>query len=128
MRYLLDTHGLIWFLSGDARISAEARQLIEDDNNDLFVSIASLWEMAIKYSLGKLYLTQPFEVLFPAQLEANDIKVLDITIDHLQATCRLPLYHRDPFDRLIIAQAQVERLPLISTDTILDSYGVRRIW
>jgi PIN domain nuclease of toxin-antitoxin system len=128
MRYLLDTHSLIWFIIGDLQLSDRARQLMDDDNNELFLSIASMWEMAIKCSIGKLHLTQPFEKLFPAQLDTNDISVLSITVDHLKAVCYLPLHHRDPFDRLIVAQAQVEHLPLISADTILDSYGVQRVW
>src|ERR1041384_5433923 len=121
MRYLLDTHSLIWFISGDNQLSTRARQLMDDDSNELFLSIASLWEMAIKYSIGKLHLTQPFEKLFPAQMDANNIGVLSITVEHLKVVCYLPPHHRDPFDPLIVAQAQVERLPLISADSILDS-------
>ena len=118
MRYLLDTHSLIWFLNGDDQLSDFARQLIEDENHELFISIASLWEMSIKFSLGKLNLGQPFETIFPTQLESNSIAILAITVEHLTAVCNLPFHHRDPFDRLIIAQAQVELLPIISTDRI----------
>lgn len=128
MRYLLDTHSLIWFIGGDLQLSAHARQLMDDERNELFISMASLWEMAIKFSIGKLNLGQRFEEMFPAQLESNSIEILGITIDHLKAVCRLPFHHRDPFDRLIIAQAQVEGLPIISVDKVFDDYGVEREW
>lgn len=128
MNYLLDTHSLIWFIGGDAKLSPQARLLMEDANNRLFISVASLWEMAIKTSLGKLILSLPFEQMFPAQLEANSIEVLDITVDHLQKLCTLPFHHRDPFDRLLLAQSFSENLPLISADDTFDSYGVERQW
>ncbi|MBV9468465.1 MAG: type II toxin-antitoxin system VapC family toxin [Abitibacteriaceae bacterium] len=128
MKYLLDTHSLIWFIEGNLQLSVHARQVIDNEGNELFISIASLWEMAIKFSISKLDLGQPFESLFPAQLEHNSIEILGITVEHLKAVCNLPFYHRDPFDRLIIAQAQVEQLPIISLDKIFDSYGVKREW
>ena len=128
MKYLLDTHSLIWFIGGDPQLSAHARQLMDDEESELFISIASLWEMAIKFSLGKLNLSQPFEEMFPAQLEGNSIEILGITTDHLKTVSTLPFHHRDPFDRLIIAQAQVEQLPIIGTDTTFDNYGVKREW
>lgn len=128
MKYLLDTHSLIWFIGGDVQLSSNARQLIDDEENELFISVASLWEMAIKFSIGKLNLGLPFETLFPEQLENNSIGILGITVEHLKAVCNLPFHHRDPFDRLIIVQSQVEKLPIISTDTIFDSYGVKREW
>ena len=81
--------------------------------------------MAIKFSVGKLELGQPFEELFPHQLENNSIEILAITVEHLKAVCSLPFHHRDPFDRLIIAQSQIEKLPIISKDTIFDRYGVK---
>ncbi len=83
MKYLLDTHSLIWFIGGDAQLSPDARQLIDDEENELFISIASLWEMAIKFSIGKLDLGQPFEKLFPEQLQNNSIEILGITVEHL---------------------------------------------
>lgn len=126
MKYLLDTHSLIWFLSGDNQLSAHARQLIEDESNEIFVSIASLWEMSIKVSLGKLDLNQPFQQLFPAQLENNSIAILSISMSHLSALCTLPFHHRDPFDRLIIAQSLFDNLPVIGVDSAFDSYGIRR--
>lgn len=101
---------------------------MDDEENLLFVSAASLWEMAIKVSIGKLNLGQPFGELFPEQLESNSIEILNITVDHLKAVCSLPFHHRDPFDRLIVAQAQVEQSAIIGTDAIFDSYGVKREW
>lgn len=102
--------------------------MIEDESNELFVSVASLWEMAIKVSIGELDLGQPFGELFPQELEINSIEILDITVDHLKAVCELPFHHCDPFDRLIIAQSKVENLPVIGVDAIFDSYGIKREW
>ena len=128
MKYLLDTHTLIWFLTGDKKLSDKARSLIDNPNNRKFLSIASLWELAIKVSLGKLALNKPFERLFPEQLHFNRIEILDITVDNLIKLTTLPFHHRDPFDRLIIAQAFSEELPIISTDTIFDAYRINREW
>ena len=104
MKYLLDTHTLLWFLAGDEKLSGRGRQLIDDLSNEKFFSIASLWEIAIKVGLGKLNLAKPFEQMFPAQLHFNHIEILDITVDSLIKLTTLPFHHRDPFARLIIAQ------------------------
>ena len=128
MKYLLDTHTLIWFLTGDKKLSDKARHLIDNPDNRKFLSIASLWEIAIKVSLGKLALNKPFEKLFPEQLHFNRIEILDITVDNLIKLTALPFHHRDPFDRLIIAQALVEGLPVIGADVIFDAYEINREW
>ncbi len=128
MKYLLDTHTLLWFLTNDKKLSDRARQLIENSNNESFLSIVSLWEIAIKTALGKLDLAEPFEQMFPKQLQLNRIEVLDITVDSLIKLTTLPFHHRDPFDRLIIAQGLVEEVPIISVDTVFDAYGVDREW
>ncbi len=128
MNYLLDTHSFIWFVEGHSALSSEARRLIEDSTNGIFVSIATIWEMAIKTSLGKLQLSQPFDLFVTNQLMLNDITILDITISHTLHVAALPLHHRDPFDRLIIAQSMTESFPIISTDRMLDSYEIVRIW
>ena len=128
MKYLLDTHALLWFLKGDKKLSAKARGLIDNPGNRKFLSIASLWEIAIKVSLRKLVLDKPFEKLFPEQLHFNRIEILDITVDNLAKLTTLPFHHRDPFDRLIIAQAIVERLPIIGVDAVFDVYGISREW
>ena len=128
MKYLLDTHTLLWFLKGDKKLSDKARQLIDSPRNEKFISIVSLWEIAIKVSLGKLVLNKPFEKLFPEQLDFNHIEILDITVDNLIKLTTLPFHHRDPFDRLIIAQALVEDLPIISADAAFDAYKINREW
>lgn len=128
MKYLLDTHTLLWFLKGEKKLSDKARQLIDNRHNEKCLSIVSLWEIAIKVSLGKLVLNKPFDRLFPEQLDFNRIEILDITADSLIKLTTLPFHHRDPFDRLIIAQALVEELPIIGADTAFDAYGISREW
>ena len=137
MRYLLDTHTLLWFLADDKKLSQYARRLIENSNNDRLLSIASLWEIAIKVRMGKLDLIEPFDRLFPKQLHLNRIEMLNITVDSLVKLTTLPFYprhrnphdqHTDPFDRLIIAQALVENISIIGVDSDFDAYGVIREW
>lgn len=128
MKYLLDTHTLLWFLQGDKKLSDKARQFIDNPNNEKFLSVVSLWEIAIKVSLEKLVLDKSFERLFPEQLHFNRIQILDITVDSLIKLTTLPFHHRDPFDRLIIAQALVEYLPIIGADAAFDAYGISREW
>lgn len=128
MRYLLDAHTLIWFLTNDKKLSRRARQLIESSSHESFCSIASLWEIAIKMGLGKLDLGEPFEQMFPEQLHFNHIEILHITVDSLIKLTTLPFHHRDPFDRLIIAQGLVEGFPIISVDTVFSTYGINREW
>ena len=128
MNLLLDTHSFIWFVEDNPSLSSYAHTLIEEPTNDVFLSIASVWEMAIKVSLGKLDLNQPFDLFIPNQLLLNDIALLDITVNHTLHGARLPFHHRDPFDRLLIAQSLVEGMALISIDSVLDAYGVHRLW
>jgi PIN domain nuclease of toxin-antitoxin system len=128
LRFLLDTHSLLWFLAGDESLSARVRRIIENPDSDILASIASLWEIAIKYSLGKLKLAQPFDELFPDQLVNNSIALLGISPEHLARVSNLPFHHRDPFDRLLVAQALSEEMPILSSDDALDAYGLERIW
>jgi PIN domain nuclease of toxin-antitoxin system len=128
MKLLLDTHSFLWFIGGDDRLSLTARTLIEDTTNDVFLSVASLWEMAIKISLGRLQFSQPFETFIPQQLSLNRIGMLGITIGHAAQVAMLPFHHRDPFDRLLIAQALVEHVPIVSRDPEFDAYGIMRMW
>ncbi|HWK88574.1 MAG TPA: type II toxin-antitoxin system VapC family toxin [Longimicrobium sp.] len=128
MRALLDTHTFLWFIGGDERLSTRARGLIEASENAVFVSAAGLWEIAIKHGLGKLSLDRPFAELIPEQLARQQIGVLPIELPHLAEFVRLPLHHRDPFDRLIVAQVRVEDMPIIGVDPAMDSYGIQRIW
>ena len=128
MRCLLDTHTLLWFISEDQKLSDKARRLILDSSSEIFLSIASLWEIAIKVNIGKLALDESFEQLFPKELHFHKIGILDITIDSLIQLTTLPLHHRDPFDRLIIAQALDGKIPVIGVDTRFDRYGISREW
>ena len=126
MRQLLDTHTFIWFITGSDRINNKVRERIE--SNDNLLSIASLWEIAIKSSIGKLDLKLSIEQLVEEQITANGIELLDITTEHIAVVADLPLHHRDPFDRLIIAQAMVEQIPIVGVDKVFDSYSVQRLW
>jgi PIN domain nuclease of toxin-antitoxin system len=128
LRFLLDTHSLLWFLTGDEGLSDRARRIIENPDCDILVSVACLWEIAIKQSLGKLKLARPFDALFPDQLASNSISLLGIRLAHLSEISRMPFHHRDPFDRLLVAQSLSEEIPLLSNDDTLDSYGLERIW
>ena len=128
MKLLLDTHNFLWFISGDTRLSINARILIEDVSNQLVVSIVSLCEIAIKVSIGKLNLVQPFDILIPQQIRLNEMELLGISFSHTVEVAALPLNHRDPFDRLLIAQARVEKMPIISCDTAFDTYDIERLW
>jgi PIN domain nuclease of toxin-antitoxin system len=128
MRALLDTSSFLWFISGNDELSNAAKTFISDFNNELVLSTASLWEIAIKVSIGKLELLQSYEKLIPQQLEENDIGILSITLKHLSKLIDLPFHHRDPFDRLIIAQALMEEIPVISSDGIFSEYPVKLIW
>jgi PIN domain nuclease of toxin-antitoxin system len=128
MKLLLDAHALLWFLAGSSQLSAKALSCIQDAQNTLFVSPATLWEIGIKDSLGKLTLPVPFDQLFPARLDASNILILPILVPHLHEHRRLPFYHYDPFDRLVIAQALVEDLTVVSCDSEFPSYGVNLLW
>jgi len=124
MQLLIDTHILIWFLEGNKLLSKLRRQIIADEQNDIFISIASLWEMAIKISVGKLTLAKSLADVIK-QIAVEDIEVLPILTEHTLRVSTLPFHHRDPFDRIIIVQAQVENLPIMTEDTNFGSYGVK---
>lgn len=129
MNYLLDTSSFLWFVYDDKRLSAAAVELLEDSSNAIYLSLASIWEIAIKVNLGRgLELRQPFPQFIDDQLNRNRFQLLNINISHLKRVADLPLVHRDPFDRLIIAQSQVEGLPVISNDAAFDNYPIQRIW
>ena len=128
MRALLDTSSFLWFIGGSKKLSAKAREVMENYDNELVMSVASLWEIAIKLSIGKLELSEPFDRLIPEKIEENAIDILQINLSHLSAMMRLPLYHRDPFDRLIIAQGIFEKLPIIACDEAFESYPIDIIW
>lgn len=127
MRLLLDTHAFLWFIGDSPALSARAKSVLEAEN-ELFLSIGSLWEIAIKLRLGKLSLAMPAESLMTEHLIANSIETMPISVPHLIQLSTLPLHHRDPFDRLIIAQAIVERMPVVSADPAFDRYPIERMW
>jgi PIN domain nuclease of toxin-antitoxin system len=128
MNLLLDTHTFLRFIDGSARLSPSARELIEDQGNAKLVSVASLWEMGLKISLGRLELAQPFEELIPAQMRMNGFGLLPLRIPHIAKIISLPFHHRDPFDRLLVRQCLVEGLSLVSVDPAFDKYSVHRLW
>ena len=128
MRCLLDTHTFLWFINGDDRLGKRAREVISNIESEVLLSIASLWEIAIKISLGKLELELSFPELVQRQLIANEIGLLPIDPRHLFTLTDLPFHHRDPFDRLIIAQAMSEGIPVLSGDEEFQSYPVQTVW
>lgn len=127
MRLLLDTHAFLWFFIGDSKLSATAQALIADPTNEVLVSPASYWELAIKVSIGKYPLTVPFEQFFTAGITRNDFSILPIEIGHAAVLPSLPMHHKDPFDRMIISQAIAEQIPVVSIDVAFDPYNVSRL-
>lgn len=128
MRVLLDTHTLLWWLDGDRRLSRRARNVIATDDNTVLVSAASAWEISTKVRLGKLPGATEVTTELPAILRLQNFEPLPIAIVHALRAGNLPGPHRDPFDRMLIAQAQDEDLALVSNERIFDAYGIRRIW
>jgi PIN domain nuclease of toxin-antitoxin system len=124
MRLLLDAHTFLWWVTNDPALKRRARAAIADVDNDCFLSHASVWEMAIKASLGKLKLPSPVGRFVADQCEVNNVHLLPITLAHVAAVERLPFHHRDPFDRLLVGQAQHEGLTLVSRDPLLKAYGL----
>lgn len=129
MNLLLDTQALLWFILSDPRLSRKAQDSIVETEAMIFVSPASLWEIAIKISLGKYKLPGTFQQFWNNQLDINDFTLLPVSIAHASRVADLPYHHRDPFDRLIIAQSMVEKIPVVSSDRMFDLYeGVEKIW
>lgn len=128
MKLLLDTHTFIWLDSNPSRLSEKVRSLLQDPNNTLLLSVVSIWEMQIKTQIGKLQLSIPLAELVESQRQANMIEILPVSLSHVLAIEQLPLHHKDPFDRLLIAQANVEDATLISQDATLAKYPVQLIW
>ncbi len=128
MSLLLDTHTFLWFVFGNSLLSAHARTMIEDVANEKFVSVASVWETAIKVGTGKITLLRPVEAFFHEELTQSGIRLLPIELRHAARVSTLAFHHRDPFDRLLVAQSLTEDLPIISIDAVLDAYGVDRRW
>ena len=128
MKVLLDTHTFLWWITDSPRLSARAREVIQDSNNELFFSAASGWEIAIKAQLGRLQLPDNLEQFIVDQLSLNTILVLPIQLRHALHVYTLPQHHRDPFDRMLVAQSQIENLPILTTDSQIAQYDVETIW
>jgi PIN domain nuclease of toxin-antitoxin system len=126
MAVLLDTHAFLWWCEDSRQLSRKARKAISEE--DCLLSLASLWEIAIKVSLGKLKLPASIDRYVPQQLALNGFSALEIGFRHISGCAELPWHHRDPFDRLLVAQAVEEELPVVSRDPVFEHYGIRRIW
>jgi PIN domain nuclease of toxin-antitoxin system len=128
VRLLLDTHTLYWYIEGDPQLSAMAQTLIQDAANEVLLSPASYWEIAIKVSIGKWQLNRPYDQFIDLGLNQYKFQVLPILPGHTSWLIGLPFHHKDPFDRLLISQALVENLSIVSCDVIIDAYGAQRFW
>lgn len=128
MKLLLDTHTFLWMSLDDPQLSETAREKLSDNANDLYLSPTSYWEIAIKISIGKYNLAEPLAEFIKREIAANDLNLLPIYVDHAAEVSELPFHHKDPFDRMLVAQSLVESLPIVSGDAIFDQYGVTRIW
>jgi PIN domain nuclease of toxin-antitoxin system len=128
LTYLLDTGVWLWSVGKPSRISRNARDVMADSRNDVFLSTVTSWEVAIKAASGKLHLPEPPDLFVPRRMAAQGLRPLAVSHEHALAVFGLPPYHRDPFDRLLIAQAKVEEMTLISADRMFDRYPVRLLW
>ena len=128
MKLILDTHTFLWFIGGNINLSNTAKNAIEDTSNQRFISIATLWEISIKVSIGKLKIGFAFTELVEQEVYGNAIEILEISSEHLDELVKLPFHHKDPFDRLIIAQILVEDATLISKDAAFQSYPIKLLW
>lgn len=128
MRALLDTHAFLWWITNDPRLSRKVHEIISDSENELFLSVASGWEMAIKVGLGRLQLPPNLEHFILEQMALNAIESLPVQMSHALHVYKLPAHHRDPFDRMLIAQAQLENLPILTVDPQIARYSVKVIW
>jgi len=128
MKALLDTHTFLWWITDDPQLSPRVREIISSGENELFLSSASGWEMAIKVRLGRLQLPDGLERFIPEQMALNAIRSLPVQMSHALHVQELPAHHRDPFDHLLIAQAQLENLPILTADPQIARYPVKTIW
>ncbi len=128
MRLLLDTHAVIWAVDDPAKLSSDAANAIEDPANELLVSAGTIWEVSIKVGLKKLSLSMPFRRWMNKAMADLGLTLLPINVEYADVQAALPRHHGDPFDRLLVAQAQVENVSLVSADAVFDHYGVTRIW
>ncbi len=127
MKLLLDTHAFMWYINGNPSLSLTAKAIIDDNSNPCFVSIASIWEMAIKINLGKLKIPGPFDDLLN-KINQRGFSLLPIEFADAKCVSNLENHHRDPFDRMLIAQTKIEDMAIVSNESVFDKYGVKRIW
>lgn len=128
MRLLLDTHAMYWYIEGDPQLSTTAQTLIQDASNEILISPASYWEIAIKISVAKWKLNRTYEEFMDIAVNKYGFQILPILPTHTAAVIGLPFHHKDPFDRLLIGQAMVEGIAILSADPVLDSYPIKRLW
>lgn len=128
MRLLIDSQSLIWYVDHDHLLSPAAHAAITDPNNDLLLSAATIWEIAIKVGLKKLSLSMPYRQWMNQAMSDLGMTVLPITVEYTDVQVNLPRHHGDPFDRLLVAQSQVENIHLVSADPVFDQYGINRLW
>ena len=128
MRVVVDTHSFLWLVTEDPKLSEFPKAILLDGGNELLCSAVAVFEIAVKYSLGKLKLAEPPREFMENRIRKNALSPLPVTLAHTYRVAHLPFHHRDPFDRLLVAQALEEDLPLLSADEILSEYGIRRIW
>lgn len=128
MQVLLDTHSFLWWIDNDDHLSSTARQAIADGSNEVFFSAASGWEIAIKAQLGKLRLPNGPEAFVSEHLQLNGFRPLSISVSHALHTASLPSIHRDPFDRILVAQSQLEHIAIVTSDPLIQQYQVSIIW
>ncbi len=128
MRLLLDTHTLIWAVDQPSQLGPAAVLALQDPSNDLLLSVGTIWEIAIKVGLKKLALSLPYRQWMGQAMADLGVSALPVTVEFADVQAGLPSHHKDPFDRLLVAQAQVENVPLVSVDSIFDQYGITRLW
>ena len=128
MRYLLDTHTFLWWITDDSRLSVHVREIIRDPSNEILFSVASAWEITIKAQLGRFELPTDPASLIQEQLAANGFATLPIDLHHALSVAKLPLFHRDPFDRMLVAQALADQIPLLTADPAISQYDISVIW
>jgi PIN domain nuclease of toxin-antitoxin system len=128
MKVLLDTCAFIWLVTDDPKLSEQAKAIFLDENNEMLLSAVTGFEIAVKYSLGRLRLTEPPREFVTNRMNANGLTELSVSMSHALALQNLPLHHKDPFDRLLVAQAMVNQIPLLSADQRLSDYDIERLW
>jgi PIN domain nuclease of toxin-antitoxin system len=128
MKILVDTHTFLWWNEASSKLSRRASTLLADSRNTLFLSVASVWELVMKVQSGKLKIPEPPSIYVPTRAAHYGIEILPITLAHALAVESLPAHHRDPFDRILVAQAQVEKLPILTVDQEVRRYSIKTLW